>query len=45
MVLSSVILENHTRLKDIYLNYIDVYIAAMKMALNSNKRDRNTHIE
>lgn len=45
MVLSSVILENHTWLKDIYLNYIDVYIAAMKMTLNSNKRDRNTHIE
>lgn len=45
MVLLLVILENYIRLKDIYFNYIDVYIVVMKMILNFNKRDWNIYIE
>lgn len=45
MVLLLVILENYIWLKDIYFNYIDVYIVVMKMILNFNKRDWNIYIE
>lgn len=45
MVLLLVNLENYIRLKDIYFNYIDVYIIVMKMILNFNKRDWNIYIE
>lgn len=45
MVLLLVNLENYIRLKDIYFNYIDVYIVVMKMILNFNKRDWNIYIE
>lgn len=45
MVLLLVILEIYIWLKDIYFNYIDVYIVVMKMILNFNKRDWNIYIE